>query len=281
MALLLTGAAGFVGGHVLAKLPNDAEVISVGKNSRGKRIKNIDLAKSFEIDGDFSSVIHLAGKNHLQENETSAEYFESNLNTTVNVLEFCRKKNVERIVFASSLSVYGKQLRGTITEQVPAKPDSAYSLSKLFAEQKIELYSKLYGINYSILRYATIVGQGQEKTSPISIFIENCIKNQDIEIGKDSFRNFVFVKDVVAATIFALKIKGNDVFNVAAEKNVSLSEAANKIKALLKSDSKIVVEVPARDNFRIDITKAKRKLNFGKSTNFDKAIEEMLSVKHS
>jgi len=274
MVLLLTGASGFVGRKVLEKLAkNGIKVVGISRTSRAKGIKAMDLAKDFDLPGNFSGTFHLAGKNHLQGKETPLEYFKANLNTTINVLEFCRKKDIERIVFSSSLSVYGKKFFGTITEQTVPQPDSAYALSKWFAEQAIELYHQLYRIKYSILRYSTVFGPNQGDNA-VSAFKEKCRRNLDIEIERDSFRNFVFVEDVAAATVSAMEIKGNEIFNIASAENVSLSQLANAVKAALGSNSHIYVKGPAKNEFKIDISKAEKHLGFKESVPFDGRIKD-------
>lgn len=278
MAVLLTGASGFIGTHT-ARVLAEKKVSFLGlSKTSNKTYKKIDLKKPFNIRGDFSGVIHLAAKEYLGQNETVEEYFSNNFLGTINVLDFCRKKDISKIVFSSTMSVYGKKFSGRISEKTKANPESSYTLSKRLAEEAIDDYSKNYGIGYAILRYSTVFGSGQRSESKLAEIFDKCLANKTIFFPKDSVRNFVYVRDVARANFLALKSKENCVLNIAGKKNVSLAQAANAIKRTLKSDSKIRVGKKSRSKFKIDIGLARKIIDFSPEFSFQEGIEKTFEV---
>ena len=274
MVVLLTGASGFIGTHT-AQVLTEKKVSFLGLNKTGNGdYKKIDLKNPFNIRGDFSGIIHLAAKEYLEQNETVEEYFSNNFLGTVNILNFCRKKDIPRIVFSSTMSVYGKAFSGKISEKTKTNPKSPYAESKKHAEDAIIDYSKKYGIDYAILRYSTVFGPGQRSEGKLVEIFDTCLANKPIFFNKDSARNFVYAKDVARANFLALKSKKNCTLNIAESKNISWAQAASIIKKMLKSDSKINIGEKSRSKFKIDIGLARKTIGFSPEFSFQEGIKE-------
>lgn len=279
MSVLLTGATGFIGQQVALSLSREKkDFIGISKYIRLSGVRQVDLTKPFSIPGDFTHVIHLAAKSKLRKREGVDGFFRDNFIGTVNVLEFCRQHDVKRIIFSSSMSVYGKKFSGIIHESTNLHPDSPYSLSKKFAEDAIIQYSQLYGLRYSILRYSSVYGPGQSHRHVLSRIIEKCIYNQEVSLERDSFRNFIFVQDSATATVSCLKMQGNCILNIASKDNTSLMEAALEIKKQLKSDSKILCAKSSENSFKIDTSMAQRRISFKPKYSFTSGISKTINA---
>jgi UDP-glucose 4-epimerase len=274
MAVLLTGAPGFIGKHTACFLSEKKIAFTGLSKTPRKGFEKADLKKPLEIKGAFSGVIHLAVRKALEKNETDLEYFKDNVLGTINVLEFSRKNDIPKIVFASSISVYGKKLSGKITEKTKTNPESAYAESKKIAEEAVIDYSDRYGIKYSVLRYSTVFGPGQSEKTELSQIAEKCRAGKKIFFPKDSKRNFIFVEDVARANFFALRSKKNSVLNIAGKENVSWGEAAVAIKKILKSKSEIETGKKPAGKFMIDISLAKKTIGFYPKFSFYGGLEK-------
>ena len=250
--VLITGGAGFIGSHVADRfLLNNYEVIAADNlvtgnidNISGKNIKffNIDIRDKEKLEELFKNekpdyVIHLAAQVSVSSSVEDVLYdAEENITALINILELCRKYNTEKIVFSSTAAVYG------IPEEVPSKetnkttPLSPYGLSKLTGEEYIKMYSRLFGVNYVILRYANVYGPRQSahgEAGVVSIFNDKIKANGDIFIEGDGLqtRDFVYVKDVSGANyICAAEDIKNETFNVSTNTDISILELFNTMK---------------------------------------------------
>ena len=250
--VLITGGAGFIGSHVADRfLLNNYEVTAADNlvtgnidNINGKNINffNIDIRDKEKLEELFKSekpdyVIHLAAQVSVSSSVEDVLYdAEENITALINILELCRKYNTEKIVFSSTAAVYG------IPEEVPSRetnktaPLSPYGLSKLTGEEYIKMYSRLFGVNYVILRYANVYGPRQSahgEAGVVSIFNDKMKVNGDIFIEGDGLqtRDFIYVKDVSAANyICATESVKNETFNVSTNTDISILELFNTMK---------------------------------------------------
>jgi UDP-glucose 4-epimerase len=128
---------------------------------------------------------------------------------TINVLEAARKKNVRRVVLASSCAVYGDDARLPKKETMTPKPASPYAVHKLSAEHYARVYADLFGLETVSLRFFNVFGPRQDPSSPysgvISIFMTKAATNQVPVIYGDGnqSRDFIYVKDVVKGNLLA------------------------------------------------------------------------------
>ena len=250
--VLITGGAGFIGSHVADRfLLNNYEVIAADNlvtgnvdNINGKNIKffNIDIRDREKLEELFKNeqpdyVIHLAAQVSVSSSVEDVLYdAEENITALINILELCKKYNTEKIVFSSTAAVYG------IPEEVPSRetnktaPLSPYGLSKLTGEEYIKMYSRLFGVNYVILRYANVYGPRQSahgEAGVVSIFNDKIKVNGDIFIEGDGLqtRDFVYVKDVSGANyICATEDIKNETFNVSTNTDISILKLFNTMK---------------------------------------------------
>jgi len=164
-------------------------------------------------------------------------------------LEKMRKYDVKKIIFASSGgAVYGEPHYMPVDEKHPVAPMSPYGLSKFCGEEYIKLYNRLYGIDYTILRYSNVFGERQDpmgEAGVISIFIDKIMNNQRPTIFGDGnqTRDFVYVGDVANANLMALNWK-NEIVNIGTGKETSVNELYEVIAKELNYKDKPIYDKP-------------------------------------
>jgi UDP-glucose 4-epimerase len=239
MRFLVSGGAGFIGSHLSDKLAKEGEVVVFDDFSSGKR----DFLKDAAVDiikGDIRNfgeikhackrvdvVYHYAADADVRGSFCKPlENFEIDATGTLNVLEACRLNDVKQFVFASSSVIYGNAKIPTL-EQAPMAPISTYGAAKAASEHYISVYSGLYGMKATVLRYANIIGP----RSTHGIIYDFCRKlkqnPKELEILGDGSqkKSYLHIADAVDATILAAKkTKKLDIFNVGSEETITAKE---------------------------------------------------------
>ncbi|MGY8932503.1 MAG: NAD-dependent epimerase/dehydratase family protein, partial [Flavobacteriales bacterium] len=173
-------------------------------------------------------------------------------------------------------------------ENSKVHPASIYGITKQQQEQMILLMGKMLNIPAVALRYQNVYGPGQSLSNPytgiLSIFSTRLLNGNDIDIYEDGqeSRDFVFIDDVISATILALEKKeaNHQIFNVGSGVATSVNEVANLLKSLYNSDVKISVSGKyrlgdIRHNYA-DFSKIKNALGFSPKYDFQKGISEFV-----
>ncbi|MQK95329.1 NAD-dependent epimerase/dehydratase family protein, partial [Escherichia coli] len=129
-------------------------------------------------------------------------------------------------IYSSSVAVYGEPKYLPVDENHPLNPLSPYGLSKLASEWYILLYNKLYGLDYTILRYSNVYGPRQRTEGDagvIAIFTKKILNGENPIIFGDGnqTRDFVFVKDVAKANLLSIKSK-NGIYNIGSGKETRI-----------------------------------------------------------
>ncbi len=276
-SILVTGSSGFIGRKVLEKLPK-LGVITDYDNSMRVNLQNID--EVMKIDS-VDIVIHLGGKTPKKELKWN-DYFNNNISTTLNILEYCIKKNVKKLIYVSNY-IYGNPKYSPIDENHPINPHNAYSESKYLAERLCKFYCDKTNLNLIILRPFNIYGESMNEDFLLSNLINSVKTDQKVTIiNKDSRRDFLHVDDFVD---LILKIKDYnckfEIFNVGTGISFSFNEIIEKIeKITLKKlnleyleDEKIFIE-----DIKADITKIKEKLDWKPRIGIEEGLKKMLKT---
>lgn len=200
---LVTGAAGFIGSHLVESLRAAGhDVVGVdrrpGADVQGDLLK-MDLAPL--LDG-VEYVVHLAGQPGVRESWSQfPAYLKGNLQTTQRLLEALREQPLKKFVLASTSSGYGDAPMPA-REDGPTLPVSPYGLTKLAAEQLCELYGRTAGIPWVALRYFTVYGPRQRPDMAFSRWLTAALTGAPIQIYGDGsqLRDFTYVGDAVMAT---------------------------------------------------------------------------------
>ena len=173
MAILVTGAAGYVGSHTVAALvERGIETIVVDNLEKGHKSAIWPGASFFEGDlrdklflnkvfteNNITAVIHFAAHSLVAESVANpAKYYDNNVLGTMILLECMLKHNVKSIVFSSTASTYGEPDTIPVTEDAMEKPVNPYGESKLTVERMLKWFDAAYGLKYVALRYFNVAG---------------------------------------------------------------------------------------------------------------------------
>lgn len=263
--ILVTGGAGFIGstlvdwliaeGHEICVLDNLASGRKSYLNPGAKffylDIRDENLAEIFAQEN-FECVYHLAAQIDVRISVTNPR-LDNDINVLggLNILENCRLHGVKKIIFTSTGgAIYGEAEEIPTTEYAPAYPVSPYGINKLTFEKYLNYYYQVYGLNYTILRFANVYGPRQFKggeAGVIAIFIDNAVKglvSKQFGDGRQT-RDFVYVDDVVNALVRARVIDCHGEINIGLGREVDLLEIRRQIEVVLGEPMK-VDEEPAK-----------------------------------
>jgi len=260
---LVTGGAGFIGSHIIDQLLDyGIKVICVDDLVAGK-IENIqhhlkDENFCFEQKdiSDFDKIEHLfknvdlvfheaASKNTVCMKDPKRDLVVNALGT-LNVLEASKKYNVSKFVHASTGSVYGEPFIFPTDELHPRIPRSFYGISKTAGESCAKLYSDIYDMNITILRYFHVYGPRQNNEFPwggvVPIFISQLYYGQTPVIFGDGeqVRSFTYVKDVVAQNMLVITKESSmgEIYNCASGIQISILDLLKRISDIMKVEVK-------------------------------------------
>jgi len=228
MKAVVTGAAGFIGSHLSEHLVNAGHAVTgidVFTDYYPRDVKERNLAalrpnSGFTLcecalaDADWprlldgvSWVFHHAAQAGVRKSwgRDFRVYTENNVEGTQILLEACKGRPLERLVYASSSSVYGDDVPMPMREDVRPQPVSPYGVTKLAAEQLCHLYHVNYGVPAVSMRYFTVYGPRQRPDMGFHRFLLAAMRNQPVTVFGDGrqTRDFTFVADAVAATVNA------------------------------------------------------------------------------
>ena len=267
MRALVTGGAGFIGSHIVEELLNRGASVRVLDNfSTGKRENLESFHGDLEIwAGDLRDaglikaatqaidlVFHLAAFVSVAQSMLEPENcFAINVAGTVALLEAARQAGVQKVVLSSSTAVYGNTDKFPTDEETPLKPVSPYALSKQVNELYARLYTQIYNLPVTALRYFNVYGPRQQPDSAyaaaISIFTRRLVHGEPITIygdGKQS-RDFIFVKDVVDANLKAAESgAAGEAFNICTGQETTLLDLLEELSELLPHQPEVRFEAP-------------------------------------
>ena len=293
MKIIVTGGSGFIGRYLTESLSTEHNVsvldIHPPKNNVNFIEANIiNFNEIKNILNDFDIVIHLAALVGVESSENDPiKTLEFNINGTKNVLEACRNSNIKKIIFSSSSEIYGQPLSVPIKESDPLIPITTYGISKLAAEEYVKSYSKMYGINYTILRLFNVYGPNQSSNFVISRFTNLALENKPITIHADGsqIRAFCHIEDIVVGIKLVLEKGNNEIFNIGNDsESISIRDLSQKIISMTNSKSEqifIPFEKSNRNRNEIltrvpVIDKAKNILNYHPKISLEDGIQSII-----
>ena len=285
---MVTGGAGFIGKHLVAKLLRDQHEITIFDNFSSSSKNDItylledgvSLVTGDVLDYDLllksmsscDFVIHLAAQTSVSQSiadpKTTADII---VDGTVNVLKSCVKANVKNIIFSSSAAVYGNSLDTLISEKSHLNPLSSYGASKLVAEYNLQTFSKLFGLNSISLRLFNVYGNGQSyEAGVVRKFLKNISKDVPLEIFGDGMqtRDFVHISDVIEAFYCAIRnieAKRGEIYNIGSGSATSINELASLLISSKEKDLQVIhkpaLEGEIKDS-KADISLAKNDIGY-------------------
>lgn len=295
---MVTGGAGFIGSNLAEELSNRYEVtvlddLSTGRESnlsgldvefaRGTILDTELLARTFR---DARFVFHEGALPSVQRSvEDPAQSNLVNVNGTLNVLLAARDAGVEKVLFASSSSVYGDTPVLPKVETMTPAPMSPYAVTKLTDEHYCRVFTALYGLPTVALRYFNVFGPKQDPASQYAAVIPNFITRilagepPVIHGDGQQTRDFTFVRDVVRANILAAESDAVGVFNVACQKRIDLLELAGTIMDLVGTRVDPIHEAARPGDVRdslADITRARDAFGYAPAYTLTDGLKETI-----
>lgn len=282
--ILITGGAGFIGSHIAEELVKSkkGEVIVFDNLSVGKK-ENIPKGCRF-IKGDIRNeaaitkatkgvdvIFHDAAFVSIRASFDMLKHeVDNNVCGMLNVLEATVENKVKKLVFASSMAVYGEPKLLPVEEDSQLRPISPYGFSKLRGELYCKIFQDKFGLDTTVLRYFNTFGIRQTPSDYVGVtttFINQALAGRPLTIfgnGKQT-RDFVWVKDIARANMlaaFSKKSRG-EIFNIASGNEISINDIADAINKYT-GGSKKYLSVPGGEISRIraDISKAKKVLGY-------------------
>jgi UDP-glucose 4-epimerase len=300
---LVTGGAGFIGSNIARVLAERGDRVRVFDNFLTGRWENLaDLPQVEVVEGDVRDsealrsamtqvdrVLHQAAlpgvPRSVQDPATSNE---SNVTGTLNVLIAARDAGVQRVVCASSSSVYGDTPTLPKVETMAPRPISPYAVTKLTGELYCAVFHQLYGLEAVALRYFNVFGPHQDPLSDyaavIPLFIAAMTRGERPRVEGDGTqsRDFTFVDNVVQANLRAAQASGvaGEVFNVACGHRYTLLDLVDRLNRILGTRlAPRFGEARAGDvkHSLADIDKARRVLDYEPSISFDEGLERTVA----
>lgn len=303
MTSLVTGGAGFIGGHVTNELITMGHKVIVLDDLSGGFIENINkaaefiqgsvtdeaLIKKIFQDNKIDYVFHLAayaaeGLSHFIRHFN----YQNNLIGSINLINESIKSKIKCFVFTSSIAVYGAG-QVPMTEDTQPIPEDPYGISKYAVEMDLRTAHEMFGLNYIIFRPHNVYGEyqniGDRYRNVIGIFMNQLMQGKELTVFGDGTqtRAFSYIKDVAPQIAQSINIPNayNQIFNIGADKNYTVKELAETIMKVMNTSS-LLRFLPARNEVLhaySDHTNAKKIFNIKEDdfTPLEEGISKMAS----
>ncbi len=296
MRTLVTGGAGFIGGHIAERLATDHDVVvldnfepyydlgikehnvEAGRAAAAEGGGTYRLVEGSVTDGDTLDelvaeadvVYHQAAQAGVRRSiEEPGKVNDHNVTGTVEMLEAARTHGVDRVVVASSSSVYGKPEYLPYDEDHPTTPVSPYGVSKLATEQYARVYAEIYGLPTVALRYFTVYGPRMRPNMAMTNFVSRCLHDEPPVIYGDGqqTRDFTYVEDIrrINEQLLADDSADGEIVNVGSTDNIDILTLAETVRDEINPDLDIVFDDARKgdaEHTHADVTKAGELLDY-------------------
>ncbi|MEO6837234.1 MAG: GDP-mannose 4,6-dehydratase [Ginsengibacter sp.] len=313
MNIIVTGAAGFIGSHVSEHFISlGHQVIGIDnfddfypfkfkslnlqnlKESRDFQFHNADILDSVLLNKIFSStkidlVIHLAAKAGVRPSiDSIKDYYEVNVNGTLNLLESMRTHNVTKMLFASSSSIYGNNSKVPFSETDRVdNPISPYASTKKSGELLCHVYCHLYKFDISCLRFFTVFGPRQRPDLAIHKFTRLIDDGKPIPFYGDgtTSRDYTYIADIVNGISCASNhLGGYRTYNLGESHVINLKTLVETIENVIGRKA-ILTHLPMQQGdvnaTYADISKAKEEIGYNPKYDFITGIKNFVNWYHN
>jgi UDP-glucose 4-epimerase len=258
--VLVTGGAGFIGSYLCRQLADRGYRIRIFDNLRRANLPAVqpllDDGRAELLDGDIryagavadamrgvDLVAHLAATSINRSQAAPAESVDIDIRGSEHVFAAAADAGVQRVVFASSASVYGQPETLPMSEDDPLRPQTPYCLGKLAGEHLLQFYGRARGLEWNILRFFNVYGPGQHNdayyTAVASIFLERLLSGQApvVDGSGEQTMDLAHVADVANALVHALEAdSAGNICNVGTGVETSVAELARLLIAAVGVD---------------------------------------------
>jgi len=267
-AVLVTGGAGFIGSHLVERLVERGEHVVLLDNfdpyyAEAVKRSNIErsLASCFVtlVEGDVrdpevlraaitvhgvNRVVHLAARPGVRPSlEAPEPYLDINVGGTLNLLTACRNEGVDKVVFASSSSVYGGTSQPADEETTPCRPLSPYGASKVAGEALCSSFAASDGLNIVALRFFTVYGPRQRPDMAINRFTRMIADGEEVPVYGDgtSQRDYTYVSDIIDGVVAAIdtSLRGYRAFNLGRGEPVVLRDLLKNLETEIGKEARL------------------------------------------
>lgn len=283
MRVLITGGAGFIGSHIVEHFQGKAEVVILDNFRSGQRSNCapfsceliegsiLDPVKLAQAMRSVDYVYHCAAMISVPESMLHPrDCVEINTQGTLRVLEAAVAAKVKKVVLASSAAIYGDNPVVPKVETMNPEPKSPYAITKLDGEYYLELFRREHSLATSSLRFFNVFGPRQDPQSPyaaaVPIFIQKALRGENISIFGDGeqTRDFIFVKDIVRALVFAAQTPAlSGTFNVGYGKKITIRHLAEEVIRHTQSKSRLVFQPERLGDVKHSMASADKLKNAG------------------
>lgn len=259
MRVLITGGAGFIGSHIVEHFQGKAEVVVLDNLRTGYRENlegfDVEFIEASILDREavrkavqgVDYVFHLAAMISVPESmEKPIECVKLNAEGLLIVLEEAAAAGVKKLCFSTSAAIYGDNPVVPKIETMLPEPKSPYAITKLDGEYYCKMFAQEGKLQTACLRYFNVFGPRQDPNSAyaaaVPIFTAKAVANETIKIFGDGeqTRDFIYVKDIVAANVFMAQSEHTGVYNVAYGKKITINDLVNLIKEITGSSSEVL-----------------------------------------
>jgi UDP-glucose 4-epimerase len=311
MRALVTGGAGFIGGHIAEQLARSGHRVTVLDNfvpyyNLGIKRHNVEVARQAAAEGDggytlvegsitdeslvdelvadTDVVYHQAAqagvRESVEEPKTVNRY---NVDGTVEILEAARSHDVERVVVASSSSVYGRPEYLPYDEDHPTEPVSPYGVSKLATEQYARVYHEIYGLSTVSLRYFTVYGPRMRPNMAITNFVSRCLHGEPPVIygSGEQTRDFTYVTDVrrVNEQLLTDDSADGEILNIGSTDNIDIQTLATLVRDEIDPSLELVYDEPREgdaEHTHADVSAATDLLGYEPTVSIREGVREFI-----
>ncbi len=297
---LVTGAAGFLGSALARRLVKDGHhVVTIDNLSTGSS-DNIPAGVEF-FEGNcqdnniyskipeykYDAVFHIAGQSSGEISFDNPSYdLRTNAESTLHILKYAISAGINRVIYASTMSVYGKTGDYPVSEDHSTFPESFYGVGKLASENYLRIYEN-YGIHSTSMRLYNIYGPGQNlknmRQGMVSIFMAQMVENQRIHVkgSPDRFRDFIYVDDVVDSFIRCLGCSQSHgkAINIGTGVKTTVKELVDEMIKIYGSETAVRYEGSTEGDVHgicADIQLAGKILDFKPETDLKTGLARML-----
>lgn len=299
--VLVTGASGFVGSHLVNQLiSKHAKIITLSKKrlkSSTKVINEIGSVKNFERLNDImkrykvNTVFHLAAQPIVEIGQDNPiKTFEVNIKGTWNILECARENNIQKVIIASTVHVYGDNPKVPFKEEYFPQPSRPYETSKACADLLAQSFADTYDLSVEIPRFVNIYGPGDFNFSRlIPKVIKSILQGEQPEVWDvGSIRDFLYIDDAINAYLMTAEKKLDNkkrlrIFNFGTGEQIKIYDLVLKIIQIMGKEIKVKIEQQPEERSNeikkqyVSIVKAKRELGWYPKVTLDNGLSKTIT----